>query len=132
MTTALPPVLARCRAPCAATSPRKLPQEPSWCQRQLLPELRGAHVLAISRRATLEAARIGQFADLHRVKPGITHQSSRDLDCFLIIAGNRDREPRGRTVRFALEDHVAERVEGAHQPRAGQIFPRSNSDAISL
>src|SRR5262249_13298560 len=131
-TTALLAVHARYRAPCAAASRRELPRKPSWCQRQFLPELCCAHILAISRRAALEAARIGQFADLHRIKTGIAHQLRCDLDCLLIIARNRYREPGGGTVRFAFKDRIVERVEGAPQPRIGQILLRSYSNAIAL
>src|SRR6267378_3483353 len=103
--------------------------EPSWRQRQLLLELRRAHALAISRRAALEAPRIRELADLNGIETGIAHQPRRDLHGFLIVTGNRHRESGGRTVRFALKDHVAERVEGAHQLGARQIFLRRNSDA---
>src|SRR6266404_4651941 len=116
------------QAPRAATSPREL----SWRQRKFLLEFSRAQTLAISLRAALEPARLSELADLHRIKAGIAHQSRRNLHCFLIIAGNRYREPGGGTVRFAFKDHVGERVEGAHQPSAGQIFLGSNTDAVAL
>ena len=40
--------------------------------------------------------------------------------------------PRIGPVRLAREDRVVERIEGAHQPRAGQIFLRHHADAFVL
>jgi len=48
-----------------------------------------------------------------------------NLHGFLIIAGNRYREPGGSTVRFAFQRSCRrERVEGAHQWAPGRYFAK--------
>src|SRR5208282_3657219 len=86
----------------------------SWRERQLLLEFGGGHRLAVTRPATLEAARIGELADNHRLEAGVAHQPGRYLHRIRIVAGDRYRELRIGAVRLAREDHVAHRIEGAH------------------
>src|SRR5690242_3145073 len=118
-TTTAPP-----RAPAASraspTKPSAAP--PSWRQRQLLPKFGGRNVLAIARSAALKPLGVGELADHHRIETGVAHQPGRDLHRLGIIAGDRHRKLRIGPVRLAFEYLVVERVEGAHQPYAGQIF----------
>src|SRR5216684_112299 len=101
-------------------------------QRQLLLELGSAHGLSVAGRAALEPARIRELADQHRVEAGVAHQFLREPHRLGIVTGDRNRELRIGAVRLAREDRITERVERAHQPRAGQIFLRGDADSVLL
>ena len=78
----------------------------------------------------LETAGGGELADHHRIEAGVAHQPGGDFHRLGIVAGDRNRQLRIGAVRLAGEDPVVERIEGAHQPRAGQIFLRGHADAV--
>src|SRR3984893_14645134 len=114
-------------APCLTSA-----EAGSRGQRQFLPQLGRAHRLTVTGSAALESACIAKLAHDDRLESGVAHQPRSNSERLAVISRNRDGKLRIRTVRLAREDHIGKRVERTHEPRAGQIFLRSDSDSIAL
>ena len=80
----------------------------------------------------MEQFGIGELADNNRIEAGVANQPGRDAHRLGIVAGNGHRELRIGTIGLLREERVTDRVEGANQARAGQIFLRGHADAVLL
>src|SRR5205085_1647560 len=97
-------------------------EQTSLRQRQLLPQLGGADLLAIARRTALKRPRIGELAHDHWVEASVAHKTGGNRYCLWIVAGDRNSEFRIGPVRLARKDHVAQGIERANEPRSRKVF----------
>src|ERR1700683_2300057 len=124
----------RQHAPAGLPAPptRPIAARRSWSKRKLLPEFNRRRLLAISGATALEATRVGKFTDNDRIEAGIANKPFCDPHGFRVVARDRNSKLRVRTVRFAGEDFVAQRVERADDLRARQIFLRNDANPLFL
>src|SRR5262249_40231424 len=94
-----------------------------------LAELTDRKCLAEQRRSRRELHGAGERKH-NGLYPGIADELYGDLDRLRIVAGDRHADLFALALRLALEIAVADWIEGAHQPGAGQIFLRSRTDTV--
>src|ERR1051326_8642923 len=104
----------------------------SWLERELLSQLGRGDALAVARRAALEQPCVGELADNHRIEASIANEPGDHAHRIVVVARDRHRELRIGTVGLLGEVSGAHGVEGAHEPRAGEIFLRGDADAVLL
>src|SRR6185437_9630120 len=122
--------ISRPNAPPASRGRSARANAAARSQAQFLLQYRRAHRLTVTGIAALDATRILEVADHDRIEARLAHQLRRDFQRARVVAGDRNGKARRRAVGLILENAEIERVERAHQSRAGKIFLRHDADAV--
>src|SRR5665213_2559379 len=81
-------------------------------------------------RAHVELLRAREPSHDHRLEPRILYESDGDLQCLLVVGGERDRHLVAGAMGLATHRPVADLVECAHQASPGKELGRSDTGAL--